>query len=125
MTRVIFPFFLGRVRASHLAAIFHPQYIQHRLGKNSSADPNCSCLTPKSPALLEELPRCGLFKVIQCDQTSAFASPIILRSEEVRRPLQGQVPHCKRRYKLETIFIVLVVLFLLGGGGWGYSRRRG
>ncbi len=27
---------------------------------------------------------------------------------------------------METLLIVLVVLFLLGGGGWGYSRfRRG
>jgi hypothetical protein len=29
------------------------------------------------------------------------------------------------RYNMETILIVLVVLFLLGGGGWGYSRWRG
>ena len=29
-------------------------------------------------------------------------------------------------YKMETVLIVLVVLFLLGGGGWGFSRwRRG
>jgi hypothetical protein len=27
-------------------------------------------------------------------------------------------------YNMETILIVLVVLFLLGGGGWGYSRWR-
>jgi len=26
---------------------------------------------------------------------------------------------------METILIVLLVLFLLGGGGWGYSRWRG
>jgi len=26
---------------------------------------------------------------------------------------------------METILIVLLVLFLLGGGGWGYSRYRG
>jgi len=26
---------------------------------------------------------------------------------------------------METVLIVLVVLFLLGGGGWGYSRWRG
>jgi hypothetical protein len=25
---------------------------------------------------------------------------------------------------METVLIVLVVLFLLGGGGWGYSRWR-
>ncbi|MGC8548977.1 MAG: DUF3309 family protein [Acidobacteriaceae bacterium] len=25
---------------------------------------------------------------------------------------------------METILIVLLVLFLLGGGGWGYSRWR-
>jgi high-affinity Fe2+/Pb2+ permease len=29
------------------------------------------------------------------------------------------------RYNMETVLIVLVVLFLLGGGGWGYSRWRG
>jgi hypothetical protein len=31
----------------------------------------------------------------------------------------------QRRYGMETILIVLLVLFLLGGGGWGYSRWRG
>jgi len=68
-----------------------------------------------------------IVQVFQCDQTSAFASPIILRSEEVRRRLQGhpQLPHYKRRYKMETIWIALVVLLLLSGGSWGYSRRRG
>jgi len=25
---------------------------------------------------------------------------------------------------METLLIVLVVLFVLGGGGWGYSRWR-
>jgi len=25
---------------------------------------------------------------------------------------------------METILIVLLVLFLLGGGGWGFSRLR-
>jgi high-affinity Fe2+/Pb2+ permease len=29
------------------------------------------------------------------------------------------------RCNMETVLIVLVVLFLLGGGGWGYSRWRG
>jgi hypothetical protein len=29
------------------------------------------------------------------------------------------------RYHMSTILIVLLVLFLLGGGGWGYSRYRG
>jgi hypothetical protein len=28
------------------------------------------------------------------------------------------------RYNMETVLIVLLVLFLLGGGGWGYSRYR-
>jgi hypothetical protein len=28
------------------------------------------------------------------------------------------------RYDMETVLIVLLVLFLLGGGGWGYSRWR-
>jgi len=26
---------------------------------------------------------------------------------------------------METVLVVLLVLFLLGGGGWGYSRWRG
>jgi hypothetical protein len=26
--------------------------------------------------------------------------------------------------RMETVLIVLLVLFLLGGGGWGYSRWR-
>ena len=29
------------------------------------------------------------------------------------------------RYNMSTLLIVLLVLFLLGGGGWGYSRWRG
>jgi LPXTG-motif cell wall-anchored protein len=28
------------------------------------------------------------------------------------------------RYNMETVLIVLLVLFLLGGGGWGYRRWR-
>jgi hypothetical protein len=32
---------------------------------------------------------------------------------------------CDGGHKMETILIVLLVLFLLGGGGWGYSRWRG
>jgi hypothetical protein len=28
------------------------------------------------------------------------------------------------RYNMETLLIVLLVLFLLGGGGFGYSRWR-
>jgi hypothetical protein len=29
------------------------------------------------------------------------------------------------RVNMETVLIVLLVVFLLGGGGWGYSRWRG
>jgi len=65
--------------------------------------------------------------VVQCDQTSVFATYIMLPNEEVRRPLQRpvQLPLNKVRYKMETVLVVLLVLFLLGGGGWGYSRWRG
>ena len=28
------------------------------------------------------------------------------------------------RCHMETILIIVLVLFLLGGGGWGYSRWR-
>jgi hypothetical protein len=31
----------------------------------------------------------------------------------------------ERRLQMSTILIVLLVLFLLGGGSWGYSRWRG
>jgi hypothetical protein len=31
----------------------------------------------------------------------------------------------KMRCNMSTVLIVLLVLFLLGGGGWGYSRWRG
>jgi hypothetical protein len=37
----------------------------------------------------------------------------------VQLPLKSEAQH------METVLIVLVVLFLLGGGGWGYSRWRG
>ena len=36
--------------------------------------------------------------------------------------------HCnwtETRCEMSTLLIVLLVLFLLGGGGWGYSRWRG
>jgi hypothetical protein len=36
----------------------------------------------------------------------------------------GSASSCERGYNMQTILIVLVVLFLLGGGGWGYSRWR-
>jgi hypothetical protein len=66
------------------------------------------------------------FRVVQCDQTSVFASSNILHSEEVRRPLQRPVSFpLQVRDNMETLLIVLVVLFLLGGGDWGYSRWRG
>jgi len=29
-----------------------------------------------------------------------------------------------REEDMETLLIVLLVLFVLGGGGWGYSRWR-
>jgi hypothetical protein len=31
----------------------------------------------------------------------------------------------KRGRDMETILIVVLIVFLLGGGGWGYSRWRG
>ena len=37
----------------------------------------------------------------------------------------GQEWDCREyRYNMETILVVLLVHFLLGGGGWGYLRRR-
>jgi hypothetical protein len=49
----------------------------------------------------------------------------MLRSEEVRRRYKGQSSFLSQvRHNMETVLIVLLVLFLLGGGGWGYSRWR-
>jgi hypothetical protein len=66
-------------------------------------------------------------KVVQCDQTSALATSIMLRREEVRRTVTkaGPASSLQVRYNMSTILIVVLVLLLLGGGGWGYSRRRG
>jgi len=38
---------------------------------------------------------------------------------------KGQSTFLQVRYNMETVLIVLLVLFLLGGGGWGYRRWRG
>ena len=52
---------------------------------------------------------------------------MMLCGEEVRRPLQMPVSFLltSEVQTMETVLIVLLVLFLLGGGGWGYSRWRG
>ena len=65
-------------------------------------------------------------KVVQCAQTYVFATYTMRCSEEMRWPLQRPVSFLLQvRYNMETVLIVLLVLFLLGGGGWGYSRWRG
>jgi hypothetical protein len=38
---------------------------------------------------------------------------------------QAAVYWAEKRCEMSTLLIVLLVLFLLGGGGWGYSRWRG
>jgi hypothetical protein len=39
--------------------------------------------------------------------------------------MANQIPLRSEDRDMETILIVLLVVFLLGGGGWGYSRYRG
>ena len=64
--------------------------------------------------------------MIQYDQTYVFAPSIMLCSEEIGRLLQRSAQlSSTSEYNMETLLIVLLVLFLLGGGGWGYSRWRG
>jgi hypothetical protein len=29
-----------------------------------------------------------------------------------------------RRFDMSTLLVILLILFLVGGGGWGYSRYR-
>ena len=80
--------------------------------------------SPNASSNAKECPICTL-KVLQFDQTSALATSIVVRSEEVT-PLQEavQLP-LQVRYNVETVLIVLLVLFLLASGGWGYRRYRG
>ena len=64
--------------------------------------------------------------MVHTDQLSLVISSIMVCSEEVRLCLQSPVRSFSQvRHNMSTILIVLLVLFLLGGGGWGYSRWRG
>jgi hypothetical protein len=64
--------------------------------------------------------------VVKSDQTSVFGQ--FYSSEQMKK--QGDrykgIPASSHqmRYNMETVLIVLLVLFLLGGGGFGYSRWR-
>jgi hypothetical protein len=65
-------------------------------------------------------------EVIKSDQTSVFGQ--FYPSEEVKKQddrYKGRSRFLSQvRYNMETVLIVLLVLFLLGGGGFGYSRWR-
>jgi hypothetical protein len=45
-------------------------------------------------------------------------------AEHIRLGTPSALHGNERGSKMSTILIVLLVLFLLGGGGWGYSRWR-
>ena len=63
--------------------------------------------------------------MVQCDQTSALATSIMMFSEEAMTAVTKASSFLSQvRYNMGTVLIVLLVLFLLGGGGWGYSRWR-
>jgi hypothetical protein len=66
-------------------------------------------------------------KVVQSDQTSDFATSIMLRNEEVRRAVTKAVRNLVLQvtYNIEITLIVVSLLSLLGTGRWGYFRRRG
>jgi len=62
----------------------------------------------------------------QFDQTFVVAASMMVNSKEASWTLQTSPASSYRwGYKMETVLVVLVVLFLIGGGGWGYSRWRG
>ena len=65
--------------------------------------------------------------MIQCDQTPILAALMmwLMRMQDDCSEGRLRVISLAEGYKMETIVIVLLVLFLLGGGGWGYSRYRG
>jgi hypothetical protein len=68
---------------------------------------------------------CRTITVVQCDQTSFLATSMMLLVTKRDDRYKGKSSFLSQmRYNMETVLIVLVVLFLLGGGGWGYSRWR-
>jgi hypothetical protein len=65
-------------------------------------------------------------KVYRCGQISAFVS---LRMVPEGNQFDSSVDESSRLpltrgLHMETILIVVLIVFLLGGGGWGYSRWR-
>ena len=65
-------------------------------------------------------------QVVQFDQTFTLAASIVVRSEEVRHRYKRQSSFLLQvRYNVETVLTVLLVLFLLASGSWGYRRYRG
>jgi hypothetical protein len=59
--------------------------------------------------------------------TSGLSPPIMMHVEGWRDDHEDQPTDLllrEVRRDMETLLIVLVVMFLLGGGGWGYSRWR-
>jgi hypothetical protein len=66
-------------------------------------------------------------KVVQSDQTSDFATSIMLRNEEVRRAVTKAVRSLVLQvtYYMEITLIVFSLLSLLGTGRWEYFRHRG
>jgi hypothetical protein len=59
-------------------------------------------------------------KVVQCDQTSDFATSIMLRNEEVRRAVTKAVRSLVLQvtYNMEITWIVVSLLSLLGTRLW-------
>jgi hypothetical protein len=57
-------------------------------------------------------------------QTFIEVTHIIVSSEEVRRLQAGSGFPRREVNKMETILIIVLVVFVLGGGGWGYRRWR-
>ena len=53
------------------------------------------------------------------EQISLLQTPSMKVREVARSSLS------RKGKDMGTVLIVLLVLFLLGGGGWGYSRWRG
>jgi len=66
-------------------------------------------------------------RVFLRELTSGSSPPIMVHMERWQDGYEDQLADfllgVVRRY-METLLIVLLVLFLLGGGGWGYSRWR-
>ena len=76
---------------------------------------------PGRPALLTALLSAVLWTVGSCPEVNR---PAIVASFNMCTAQSSTEVPLTQEVAMGTLLIVLLVLFVLGGGGWGYSRWR-